>query len=143
MTPTDPYRLQRFIDAQDAGGIYQRAVSELRSGRKKSHWMWFVFPQIAGLGRSPTSQLYAISSRAEAQAFLEHPVLGPRLIECTRIVAELTGQTAEDIFGPTDAAKLRSCGTLFAQAATDEPLFQRVLAQYFDGAPDSDTMQRL
>ena len=98
----DPYRLERFTQAQDDGGTYQRAVAELRAGRKVSHWMWFVFPQVAGLGFSATSQRYAISGRAEAQAYLNHPVLGPRLTECARIVASTEGRSAGDIFGPVD-----------------------------------------
>src|SRR3984957_17395852 len=108
----DPYRLQRFVDAQDRGGTYDSAVAELRAGRKRSHWMWFVFPQIAGLGRSPTAQAYAISSLGEAQAYLAHPVLGPRLTESSRIVADLRGRTAEEVFGGIDSLKLCSSMTL-------------------------------
>ena len=143
MTTTDPHRLRRFTEAQDDGGTYERAVAELRAGRKVSHWMWFVFPQIAGLGHSAISQTYAISSPAEAKAYLEHPVLGPRLIEATRAVRGLTGRTAREILGETDAMKLRSSMTLFARAAPDEPLFQEVLDQYFDGLPDPATERRL
>jgi len=139
----DPYELRRFTDAQDTGDTYQRAVAELRAGKKNTHWMWFVFPQIAGLGDSPTSRMYAISSLTEAQAYLEHPVLGPRLIECTRIVGERTDRSAREIFGATDAAKLRSSMTLFAHAAPHVPLFRRVLDRYFDGAPDPSTERRL
>jgi uncharacterized protein (DUF1810 family) len=135
----DPYDLHRFVAAQDAGGTYDSAVAELRAGRKRSHWMWFVFPQIAGLGRSPTAQAYAISSLGEAQAYLAHPVLGPRLIECTRIVADLSGRTAEDVFGGIDSLKLRSSMTLFHRAAPDNPLFERVLGIYFGGCPDPAT----
>ena len=138
----DPYRLERFTQAQDAGGTYQQAVAELRAGRKVSHWIWFVFPQVAGLGFSGMSQLYAISGLAEAQAYLSHPVLGPRLTECARIVADTKGRTAADIFGPLDAMKLRSSMTLFAAAALDEPVFGEVLAKYF-GVPDDATLARL
>jgi uncharacterized protein (DUF1810 family) len=135
----DPYDLGRFVAAQDAGGTYGHVTAELRRGRKTSHWIWFVFPQIAGLGWSPTSQRYAISSLDEARAYLAHPVLGPRLIECAGIVAATQGRTAEEIFGETDAMKLRSSVTLFLRAAPGEPVFAQVLSQYFDGAPDPAT----
>jgi uncharacterized protein (DUF1810 family) len=135
----DPYDLGRFVAAQDAGGTYGHATAELRRGRKTSHWIWFVFPQIAGLGWSPTSQRYAISSLDEARGYLAHPVLGPRLIECAGIVAATQGRTAEQIFGETDAMKLRSSVTLFLRAAPGEPVFAQVLSQYFDGAPDPAT----
>jgi uncharacterized protein (DUF1810 family) len=139
----DPYDLQRFVAAQDAGRSYDQAAAELRRGRKTSHWMWFVFPQVAGLGRSPVAQLYAISGLAEAQAYLAHPVLGPRLAECTAIVAGLCGRTAEQVFGGIDALKLRSSMTLFLRAAPDQPAFRQVLDQYFGGDPDPATDQRL
>jgi uncharacterized protein (DUF1810 family) len=139
----DPYRLERFAQAQDAGGTYQRAVAELRAGRKVSHWMWFVFPQVAGLGFSAMSQRYAISGLAEARAYLNHPVLGPRLTECARVVAGTEGRTADDIFGPVDAMKLRSSMTLFAAAAPDEPVFGEVLAKYFGAVPDDATLAHL
>ncbi len=135
--------LRRFIDAQDVGGTYDTALVELRAGRKTSHWMWFVFPQLAGLGRSPMAKMYAIGSLAEARAYLSDPTLGPRLLEATRVVAELTGPTAEEIFGAVDAMKLRSSMTLFARAAPDESLFQRVLDRYFDGIADEQTDRRL
>ena len=135
----DPYDLQRFVAAQDAGGTYDAALAELGAGRKRSHWMWFVFPQIAGLGQSPTSRRYAITSLDEARAYLEHPVLGPRLREATRTFAELTGRSAEEVFGGIDAVKLRSSMTLFARAAPEEPLFGRVLDIYFGGSPDPAT----
>jgi uncharacterized protein (DUF1810 family) len=141
MTTDDPYDLRRFVAAQDSGGTYQRAVAELRHGRKTSHWMWFVFPQIAGLGHSPTSRAFAISSLEEARAYLAHPVLGPRLIECTTIVAQTPGRTAEQIFGGVDALKLRSCATLFLRAGPGQPVFSQVLARYFDGQPDPATDQ--
>ena len=139
----DPYRLERFTQAQDAGGSYQQAVAELRAGRKESHWIWFVFPQIAGLGFSAMSQRYAISGLAEARAYLNHPLLGPRLTECARIVAGTEGRTADDIFGPVDAMKLRSSMTLFAAAAPEEPVFCEVLAKYFNSVPDDATIARL
>jgi uncharacterized protein (DUF1810 family) len=135
----DPYRLGRFVAAQDAGGTFQEAIAELRQGRKTSHWMWFVFPQIAGLGHSPTSRLYSISSLAEARAYLAHPVLGPRLAECAEIVCGVEGRNAEQIFGGIDAQKLRSSATLFALADPATQVFQRVLDQYFDGVPDPAT----
>ena len=137
----DPYNLERFVAAQD-GGTYDKAIAELRDGQKVSHWMWFVFPQIAGLGQSSTSRTYAISSLDEARAYLSHPVLGPRLVECVGIVARLTGRTAEEIFGVVDARKLRSSMTLFCHAAPDEPSFIRVLDVYFDGRQDEATVTR-
>jgi len=143
MTTDDPYDLQRFTAAQDAGGTYDHATAELRSGRKTSHWMWFIFPQVAGLGYSPASRTYAITSLAEARAYLAHPVLGARLIECAEILTRLPGRTAEQIFGEVDALKLCSCVTLFMHAAPGEPVFRQVLGQYFDGMPDSATEQRI
>ncbi len=142
---SDPFRLERFVAAQDDGGTYERAVAELRAGAKASHWMWFVFPQIAGLGLSAVSRRFAISSLAEARAYLAHPVLGPRLRECARIVAGTEGKPAERIFGPVDAMKLRSSMTLFAAAAGDEDqaVFRAVLVKYFDGAADEATLSRL
>jgi uncharacterized protein (DUF1810 family) len=134
--------LERFVQAQDSGGTYQRAVAELRSGRKTTHWMWFIFPQIAGLGRSATAQAYAISDLAEAQAYLAHPILGPRLIECAEIVAAQQGRSAEQIFGGIDAIKLRSSMTLFAHATPDQTIFQQVIDQYYDGQ-DPETARRL
>jgi uncharacterized protein (DUF1810 family) len=139
----DPYQLQRFVAAQDDAGTYEAATRELRAGDKRSHWMWFVFPQIAGLGHSPTSRRYAISSLAEAQAYLAHPVLGPRLIECARILSELHGRTAQDIFGAVDAMKLRSSMTLFARADPANPVFRRVLDGYFGAVPDEATERLL
>jgi uncharacterized protein (DUF1810 family) len=139
----DPYRLDRFTQAQDQDGIYQRAVAELRAGRKASHWMWFVFPQLADLGLSAMSREFAVSSLDEAQAYLRHPVLGPRLIECATIVADTEGKNAEDIFGSVDAMKLRSSMTLFMAAAPGKMVFMRVLVKYFDGAPDGATMVQL
>jgi len=139
MAAGDAYDLERFVTAQDSGGTYEQAVAELRRGTKTSHWMWFVFPQIAGLGSSPAARHYAISSVAEAHAYLAHPVLGPRLADCARIVAGLSGRTAEQIFGGIDAMKLRSSMTLFLLADPQRAVFRRVLEQYFAGAGDPAT----
>ena len=135
----EPFGLERFVAAQDRGGTYEAAAAELRAGRKRSHWMWFVFPQIAGLGQSPTSRRYAISSLAEARAYLAHPILGPRLIESARIVHKLEGRSASDIFGGIDALKLRSSMTLFARADPEDRAFGEVLEKYFGGVPDEAT----
>jgi uncharacterized protein (DUF1810 family) len=143
MKTEDPYDLQRFVAAQDAGGTYDHACAELRGGRKTSHWMWFVFPQVAGLGYSPTSRTYAITSLEEARAYLAHPVLGARLIECATILTGLHGRTAEQIFGEVDAQKLCSCVTLFMHADPGQPAFRQVLDEYFGGVPDSATEQRI
>jgi uncharacterized protein (DUF1810 family) len=134
--------LERFVKAQDSGGTYQHAVAELRNGNKTSHWMWFIFPQIAGLGRSAMAQAYAISDLAEARAYLAHPVLGPRLMECAEIVASHRNLTAEQIFGGIDAIKLRSSMTLFAHADPDQTIFRQVIDQYYDG-PDPESERRL
>ncbi|HEX7279986.1 MAG TPA: DUF1810 domain-containing protein [Solirubrobacterales bacterium] len=136
-------RLQRFVEAQDAGGTYERALAELRAGRKASHWMWFVFPQIAGLGQSEMSRRYAIASAIEARDYLAHPVLGPRLVASAEAMLEHENASAEEILGGVDAVKLRSSMTLFAAAAPDQPAFQRVLDRYFDGEPDEETRRRL
>ena len=135
---TDDHDLQRFVDAQDAGGSYDAALAELRAGAKRTHWMWFVFPQLAGLGRSAMAQRYAISGAAEARAYLAHPVLGPRLRTCA---GTLTGLDTDDpiaVFGGVDAQKLRSSMTLFA-AVSDEPVFAAVLDQFFGGERDPAT----
>ena len=137
----DPHTLKRFLDAQT--GVIDRVQSELRNGRKTSHWMWFIFPQIAGLGHSDTARFYAIASRAEAAAYLAHPVLGPRLIACTGLVLDITGQTAVAIFGAIDAAKFRSCMTLFAAVAPDPAPFRQALDKYYGGEPDKATLIRL
>jgi uncharacterized protein (DUF1810 family) len=139
----DPYNLQRFVDAQDAGGTYEQAIAELRRGRKTSHWMWFVFPQVAGLGQSPTSRTYAISSLAEARAYLAHPILGSRLLQCAALVCDAQGRSAEQIFGGIDALKLRSSMTLFRHADPTAQVFRQVLDHFFGGMPDSETEQRL
>jgi uncharacterized protein (DUF1810 family) len=135
----DPHQLERFVTAQDRAGTYESALAELRAGRKRGHWMWFVFPQVAGLGRSATAQTYAIASLDEARAYLEHPVLGPRLAQSARVLTELPGSSAEAIFGSIDAIKLRSSMTLFARAAPENPLFGQVLGQYYDGVGDRAT----
>jgi uncharacterized protein (DUF1810 family) len=140
---SDPHGLERFVAAQNQADTFATVVRELRAGRKRSHWMWFVFPQIAGLGRSPTSQRYAISSLEEARAYLAHPVLGPRLIECAGVLCELEGRTAEQIFGAIDAIKLRSSMTLFAHADPANPMFGRVLDMYFGGVGDEATERLL
>jgi uncharacterized protein (DUF1810 family) len=136
-------RLQRFVKAQDSGDTYERALAELRAGRKASHWMWFVFPQIAGLGRSEMSRRYAIASASEARDYLAHPVLGPRLVACAEAVLGHDEASAEEILGGIDAVKLRSSMTLFAAVAPEQPIFQRVLDRYFGGAPDEETRRRL
>ncbi|HWC47881.1 MAG TPA: DUF1810 domain-containing protein [Solirubrobacterales bacterium] len=135
--------LQRFVSAQDSGGTYTRALAELRQGRKTSHWMWFVFPQIAGLGQSEMSRRYAIDSLAEARAYLDHPILGPRLIECCQALLSHQGMTAEQILGGIDAIKLRSSMTLFARADPQAEVFQQVLDRYFDGEADAATERLL
>ena len=137
------YGLERFVDAQDARGTYTSAVAELRAGRKLGHWMWFVFPQMAGLGMSALSRRYAISSLEEARAYVAHPILGTRIEECARVLAELDGPSAAEIFGPVDATKLRSSMTLFARAAPENALFRSVLDRYFDGLADAATDDRL
>jgi uncharacterized protein (DUF1810 family) len=129
--------LDRFVEAQD--GVYDDALAELSTGRKRTHWMWFIFPQIAGLGSSPTAQFYAIASLDEAKAYLAHPVLGPRLRECARALLTVDGRSARDIFGYPDDLKLRSSMTLFARAADDPAPFQAVLDRYYDG-PDPRTL---
>ena len=135
--------LERFVAAQEARGTYASAIAELRAGRKTGHWMWFVFPQIAGLGQSSTSRRFAIRTVAEASAYLDHPVLGPRLIECARAVCDTSARSAQDIFGPVDAQKLRSSMTLFMRTRSPEPAFAAVIDRYFDGQPDRATDERL
>jgi uncharacterized protein (DUF1810 family) len=133
--------LVRFVDAQD--GVYDAALAELRAGRKRSHWMWFVFPQIAGLGRSATAQRYAIADLDEAREYLAHAVLGPRLTESAEALLGVEGRTAEQILGYPDDLKLRSSMTLFARAAADPAVFRAVLDRYYGGADDPATLQRL
>jgi len=132
--------LQRFVDAQDAHGSYEQALAELANGCKTSHWMWFVFPQVAGLGHSPLAQHYALGGLGEARAYAAHPVLGRRLRDCTRLVLHVDA-TAEAALGPVDALKLRSCMTLFWHA-TGEPGFRAVLDRHFDGEEDPLTLAR-
>ena len=139
----DPYHLERFVTAHNAGNTYDHAVEELRRGRKTSHWMWFVFPQVTGLGQSPMSRTYAIASLEEARAYLQHPLLGPRLRECAAIIANSSAGSAAEILGGIDAQKLRSSMTLFLRADPQEPVFQRVLDRYFDGRPDPATDERV
>lgn len=138
---SDPHDLQRFVDAQQP--VYAQVVAELRAGRKRSHWIWFIFPQIGGLGSSPTSQFYAIRSLAEAKAFLQHPVLGSRLRECTQLVLDVRDRAIDDILGYPDDLKFRSSMTLFAQADPGDRLFASALERYFSGQPDSQTLSRL
>ena len=141
MTGHDPYRLQRFVEAQDP--LIDRVRAELRRGRKSSHWMWFVFPQISGLGSSPTAREYAISSLDEARAYLAHPVLGPRLLEAAELVVAVEGRSAAEVFGSPDDLKLRSSMTLFTRAAPDVPVFAEVLERFFGGTPDPRTLERI
>jgi uncharacterized protein (DUF1810 family) len=138
---SDPFQLSRFVTAQE--GVYEAALREIREGRKSSHWMWFVFPQLDGLGRSPMAQQYAIKSLAEARAFLEHPLLGPRLHACVRALLEVKGRSAAHIFGSPDDLKLRSSLTLFARATGTPSVFEDALAAYFDGVPDARTLALL
>ena len=137
----EAFDLERFVRAQ-GGGVYEQALRELRDGAKRSHWMWFVFPQVAGLGRSPTAQRYAISGLDEARAYRAHPVLGPRLVESARVLAELTGRRAEQVFGPVDAVKLRSSMTLFERAEPEAAVFGDVLDRFFGGERDEATLTR-
>ena len=137
----DPYDLERFVEAQSR--VMDSVKAELRSGYKRGHWMWFVFPQIKGLGSSETARFYAIGSREEAAAYLKHPVLGPRLLDCTRLVLRAQGRTAEQIFGEVDAMKFRSSMTLFGEASLREAVFREALDKYFEGEADSLTLELL
>ncbi len=137
----DPFDLERFVEAQ--GPVMEQVRSELRRGQKRGHWMWFVFPQIKGLGRSETAVYYAIGSREEAVAYLKHAVLGPRLVECTRLVLGVTGRTSEQIFGEIDSIKFCSSMTLFAQVTVKETVFQEALEKYFEGKADGATLELL
>ena len=138
---TDNYNLHRFLDAQER--VYDTVVDELRAGSKSSHWIWFIFPQIAGLGHSGMAQKFAITSLDEAKAYLQHPVLGNRLRECTQLVLNLEGRSAEEIFSSPDNLKFRSCMTLFMTATTDNTIFKAALLKYFDGKPDQLTLDLL
>lgn len=135
----DPFRLQRFVEAQ--AQVIPQVLAELRAGQKRSHWMWFVFPQLAGLGSSPMAQRYAITGRDEAAAYLAHPTLGPRLRQCTQLVNEVSGRTVEQIFGYPDDLKFRSSITLFAAIDPQEELFRTALRKYFAGKPDAATLK--
>ena len=137
----DPFDLQRFVDAQDR--IYDTVVDELTAARKRSHWMWFIFPQLRGLGSSPTAVRFAISSADEARAYLAHELLGPRLRECARLVARIDGRSAEQVFGWPDDLKLRSSKTLFARAADDKADYVAVLDKFYGGEEDPATLARL
>lgn len=138
---TDGINLERFLSAQ--APTYDTVLAELRAGRKSSHWIWFIFPQIAGLGRSGMAQQFAIGSLDEAKAYLQHPTLGPRLRECTQLVLNVDGRSAEEIFGYPDHLKFRSCMTLFSTATTDNALFKSALLKYFHGQPDQLTLDLL
>lgn len=141
MTGLDPYKLQRFVDAQ--APVFAGVCAELRDGQKTSHWMWFIFPQIQGLGTSSTARFYAISSIDEAKAYLAHPILGPRLVQCSDLVVQIEGRTIEEIFGHPDYLKFRSSMTLFAHAAPEIEIFLMALRKYFDGQQDEATLDRL
>ena len=138
---TDAYNLHRFLTAQE--GVYDTVLAELRTGRKARHWIWFIFPQIAGLGHSAMAQQFAITSLDEAKAYLQHPILGQRLRACTQPVLDVNGRSAEEIFGYPDNLKFRSCMTLFLTAATDNIIFNDALLKYFDGQPDQLTLDVL
>ena len=141
MLTDDPYDLQRFLQAQ--GPVIERVLAELDAGHKVSHWMWFAFPQLQGLGRSEMARYYGIASRAEGRAYWSHGVLGPRLKDCTLRVLAVPGRSALQIFGEPDNRKFRSCMTLFAHVAPEEPAFAEALEKYFDGVPDERTLDRL
>jgi uncharacterized protein (DUF1810 family) len=137
----DPHDLRRFVQAQETD--YEHALSEIRSGRKRSHWMWYIFPQVEGLGNSANARRYSIKSAAEAKAYLAHPVLGPRLVACAEAALAVEGRSAIDIFGPPDDMKLRSCATLFASVSSDGSVFHRVIDTYFRGEHDELTLTLL
>ena len=137
----DPFDLQRFIDAQH--GVYESALGEIAQGQKRTHWMWFIFPQIDGLGSSPAARHYAIKSREEAEAYLRHPVLGPRLAACAEATLAVDGRSAREMFGSPDDLKLRSSATLFAAIAPGGSVFERVIEKYFNGQPDPKTLELL
>jgi uncharacterized protein (DUF1810 family) len=137
----DPYNLQRFVDAQNP--VYEHVCAELRNGRKETHWMWFIFPQLRGLGRSEMAMEFGISSRQEAEEYLKHPVLGPRLKECTSLVNLVEGRSIHQIFGAPDDLKFRSSMSLFASVTTDNQVFKDALKKYFGGEFDPRTVERL
>ncbi len=137
----NPYDLERFVNAQET--TFEQVCAELRAGRKKTHWMWFMFPQLKGLGHSEMARKFAVSSRQEAEAYLEHAILGPRLRKCTQLVIEVEGRSVEQIFGYPDDLKFRSSMTLFANATAENQVFNDALQKYFDGEPDSLTVELL
>jgi len=137
----DPYDLARFVRAQE--NVYEQVLSEIRSGKKRTHWMWYIFPQVEGLAFSSTSQHYSIKSIAEAKAYLDHPILGPRLLECTEAVVQVDGRSAMEIFGSPDDLKLRSCATLFASVSAPDSVFERLLRKYYPGGRDDKTLRLL
>ncbi|HZO83870.1 MAG TPA: DUF1810 domain-containing protein [Verrucomicrobiae bacterium] len=139
MSADDPYDLNRFVQAQ--AGVYERALGEIRRGEKRSHWMWYIFPQIDGLGFSSMSKRYAIKGLEEAKAYLEHPILGPRLLECAEAAMCVEGRSANEIFGSPDDLKLRSCATLFACVSPPGSVFERLLAKYYGGEQDAKTLR--
>jgi uncharacterized protein (DUF1810 family) len=139
--PQDPYNLRRFVEAQSL--TLDQVLHELRNGRKESHWIWYIFPQIKGLGHSPMSIRFAINSRAEAQAYLAHPILGPRLQQCTQLVLDIPNRPIAEIFGYPDDLKFHSSMTLFSQVDTNPSIFHEALTKYFDGKPDQQTLARL
>jgi uncharacterized protein (DUF1810 family) len=138
---SDPHNLLRFVDAQ--AGVYDQVLAELRAGRKRSHWIWFIFPQLAGLGHSAMANRFAMASLQEARAYLAHPVLGARLRECSRVVLGIEERSVHEIFGSPDDLKFRSCMTLFSRADPGEPLFQQCLDKYFEGRGDERTLALL
>jgi uncharacterized protein (DUF1810 family) len=137
----DPHNLRRFVEAQ--APVYDRVRAELGRGRKSSHWIWFIFPQISGLGRSPMAETFAVKSLREAEAYLDHPILGPRLRECARLVNEVKGRSIGEILGDPDDLKFRSCMTLFARASAEDEVFTTALNKYFGGEPDRATLDRI
>jgi uncharacterized protein (DUF1810 family) len=137
----DPFGLLRFLRAQDED--YEQALSEIRSGRKRSHWMWYIFPQLAGLGRTSTAQHFGLRNLDEARAYLAHPVLGPRLVQVAEAALAVEGRSARAIFGSPDDLKLRSCATLFAAVSPPASVFRQLLAKYYDGLPDQRTIELL
>ena len=141
MSDQDPHDLRRFVDAQEH--VYERALSEITSGRKRSHWMWFIFPQLDGLGISSISRQYAIKSLAEARAYLAHPLLGPRLLECAKAALAVHTSSALELFGSPDDMKMRSCATLFACVSSQDSVFSQLINKYFDGKPDDRTLRLL
>jgi uncharacterized protein (DUF1810 family) len=141
MTPTDPHNLDRFVEAQ--GDTYSRALAEIRNGDKRTHWMWFIFPQIDGLGSSSTAKSYAVKSADEARSYLQHPILGPRLIKCAEAALGVEGRSANDIFGFPDDLKLKSSATLFAAVSPPGSVFERLLEKYYGGERDEKTVELL